>query len=397
MRRILPIIAALLVTPADAQELIADRRVVADFFQGPIVAAGRVVGMGGAYVGVAEGAAGHLANPAAFAVRAAPFAHDWFDWDVTLSLLNVSRDQQLDLGHGASQAFDDARFAQLGFNVKFGEHGFGVQGRNQDYARRLDIIDPDSGAVTQTTVTVKQSYVGLGYAQHYADGWWLGVLLYGGAAELSLSEGEAGRVNGGGLLLGALYAPPDMRWRVGVSARTAVVGQDVQAEADPAALPPGLEVPDAVAVPWQLAVGASYRFGPRGGNVRPTFGEGAPEAGPRARRYVLVAADAVLTGPAPEAAVGPDALFGGDDRRSGRYPSLSLRAGVESEIWADVLVVRAGSYFEPDRYVAFDGRVHLTGGADVHLGELIWDWAAGAVIDWAPAYLNWGVGLGFWY
>lgn len=383
-------------TSSVAQELVADRRVVADFFQGPIVASGRVVGMGGAYIGVAEGAAGHLANPAAFAVRAAPFAHHWFDWDVTLSTLRISRDQQIDVGHGGRQTFDDASFNQAGFNLKFGEHGFGLQARTQAYARRLTLLGAD-GSGSTVDVTVRQSYVGLGYGLHYGDGWWIGGLLYGGTAELALDAGEAARVNGGGLVAGALYAPPGERWRIGLSARTPVVGQEVQARIDPGALPPGLEVPDAVAVPWQLGVGASYVLGPRGGNVRPTFGRGDPDVGPTARRYVLLAADLVLTGPAPEQAVGPDGLFGEDDRVSGRHASLSLRVGAESEVWSDVLIVRAGSYFEPDRYAAFDGRIHLTGGADLHLGELIWDWSAGVVIDWAPAYLNWGFGLGFWY
>lgn len=397
LRPLLALALVSLATPALGQGLIADRRVVADFFQGPIIAPGRVVGLGGAYIGVAEGAAGHLANPAAFAVRAAPFAHDWFDWDVTLSTLNVSQDQGIDVGHGSGQSFDDARFLQFGLNLKFGAHGFGAHGRTQDFVRRVDTVDPETGTTTSRQVTVRQTYAGLGYGLQLNDDWWLGGLLYGGTAALLLGGEDAARVNGGGLLLGALYAPPGARWRLGLTARTPVVGKEVQETPDPGDVPPGVEVPDAVAVPWQIGVGASYVLGPRGGNVRPTFGEGAADAPPPARRYVLLAADLVVTGPAPEAAVGPDALFSADNRRSGRYASVSPRVGAESEVWSDVLVVRAGSYFEPDRYAAFDGRVHLTGGVDVHLGELIWDWQAGLVLDWAPDYLNWGLGLGFWH
>lgn len=381
-----------LTAPASAQLIIDEAPVVADFFQGPIVASSRVVGLGGAYIGVAEGAAGHLVNPVAFAVRAAPFAHDWFDWDVNLSWLNVSRDEQIDVGQTGRQTFDGSRFSQGGFNLKFGEHGFGAQVRSQLYDLHVDIIGEE-----RTTVTFGQVFVGLGYAQHVTTGWWLGGTIYAGSAELRIAGDETARVDGGGLLLGALYAPPDVRWRFGLTARTPVVGRNASTMPAPGAVPPGLEVPDAVAVPWELGVGASYVFGPRGGNVQPTFGEGEPPHGPSARRYVLVAADVVITGPAPARAVGPAALFGGDDRQSGRYASLSLRAGAEAEVWADVLVLRAGGYFEPDRYAAFDGRVHVTGGADLHLGELIWDWEIGAVIDYAPAYLNWGLGLGFWY
>ncbi len=390
-----PVIAvalAALAAPAAAQEFVVDRHVVADFFQGPIIASGRVVGLGGAYVGVAEGAEGHLANPAAFAVRAAPFAHDWFDWDVTLSTLNVSRDEQIDVGQGGQQSFDDARFAQAGFNLKFGEHGFGIQVRTQDYDRTLTVLGRP-----ETTIVVRQTYFGLGYGLHVRGGWWVGGLLYGGSAELLIGADDAAQVIGGGLLFGGLYAPPGSRWRLGATLRSGVVGQEVDSTPDPAAVPAGLEVPDAVAVPWEIGLGASYVFGPRGGNVRPTFGRGARPTPPAGRRYVLLAADLVLTGPAPEGAVGPGGLFGEDERPSGRYVSPSLRVGAESEVWADVLVLRAGSYFEPDRYAAFDGRVHATAGVDLHLGELIWDWEVGAVVDWAPAYLNWGLGLGFWY
>lgn len=389
-----PLIIALLglAAPAAAQELVVDRHVVADFYQGPIIASGRVVGLGGAYIGVAEGAEGHLANPAAFAVRAAPFAHDWFDWDVTLSTLNVTRDQQLDVGQSSRQTFDAARFIQTGFNLKFGEHGFGLQIRTQGYERDLTVI-----GYPETRILARQTYFGMGYGQHWADGWWFGGLIYGGTAELEIGAGEAARVNGGGFLLGALYAPPGERWRAGATLRSPVVGQEVDESPDPDAIPDGLLVPDAVAVPWEIGLGASYVFGPRGGNVKPTFGEGDPPAPPAGRRYVLIAADLVLTGPAPTDAVGPDALFGADDRPSGRHVSPSLRVGAESEVWSDVLVLRAGGYFEPDRYATLDGRVHVTSGFDLHLGELIWDWEVGAVIDWAPAYLNWGVGLGFWY
>ena len=47
----------------------ADPAYQLEVFQGPVVSSQRVVGMGGAYIGLAEGVAGHLDNPAAFAVR----------------------------------------------------------------------------------------------------------------------------------------------------------------------------------------------------------------------------------------------------------------------------------------------------------------------------------------
>ncbi|MEZ4430881.1 MAG: hypothetical protein R3F65_00605 [bacterium] len=379
--------AVVIAAPAVAAGQDGGERVV-DFFQGPVVASGRVLGMGGAFVGVGEGAEGHLQNPAAFAVRAAPFVDDWFDWDVTLSTLVVGRDDGIDVEQaGGPASFDRSQYTQLGFNVKFGEHGFGVHGRGQGYDFTVvrDLL--------RTPVRYDQSFVGLGYGLHLFDGWYVGGLLYGGIAALAVEGAQVAAVTGGGVVLGGLYAPPGESWRLGARWRTPVVGRDF--EGDEAER--GLSVPDAIAVPWELGVGGSVMLGPRVYNVAPSFGHGEPPARDGARRYLLLAAEVVVTGPAPAGAVGVSAFYGAAARRSGEEASVSLRVGGEAEIVEDLLVLRGGSYYEPNRYREYEGRVHLTGGFDLRLFELVWEWEAGAVIDWAPEYLNWGVGVGFWY
>lgn len=381
-------LACLSLTPAltRAQEPAPER--VVDFYQGPVVASGRVLGMGGAYVGVAEGAEGHLQNPAAFAVRAAPFVDDWFDWDVTLSTLVVGRDDAIDLEQvGEPSTFERSTYLQLGFNVKFGEHGFGFHGRSQGY----DFTQ--LRGVLRTPVHYDQSFAGLGYGMHLVDGWYVGGFLYGGTAGLEVEGVEVAKVTGGGLVAGVLYAPPGEAWRVGARWRTPVVGRDF--EGDEAER--GETVPDAIAVPWELGIGGSLMLGPRPYNVAPSFGHGTAPARDAARRYLLLAVEAVITGAAPAGAVAVSAFHGSTPRRSGEHASVSLRVGGEAEIIDGWLVLRGGSYYEPDRSRDYDGRLHLTGGFDLHLFELIWDWEAGAVIDWAPDYLNWGVGVGFWY
>src|SRR5690606_28950297 len=52
-----------------------------DLFQGPVIASSRVIGLGGAYVAVADFIEGNTQNPAAPAVRTA-HAVDHDDWDL---------------------------------------------------------------------------------------------------------------------------------------------------------------------------------------------------------------------------------------------------------------------------------------------------------------------------
>ena len=64
---------------------------------------------------------------------------------------------------------------------------------------------------------------------------------------------------------------------------------------------------------------------------------------------------------------------------------------------ADRLILRAGTYTEPDRIRGKNlGRLHLTGGFDLRLAKVAWMWRLGVAFDAAPRYKNVMVGLGFW-
>ena len=61
---------ALQLAPAAARaQALKDNRYAIDLFQGPVLAPSDVIGIGGAYAGVAEGIAGMVSNAAAPAVR----------------------------------------------------------------------------------------------------------------------------------------------------------------------------------------------------------------------------------------------------------------------------------------------------------------------------------------
>jgi hypothetical protein len=383
----LAVLACLWACTAQAQ-IELRRRVRVDFYQGPVVSASRVMGLGGAYVSIAEGADGHLVNPAAFAVRSAHTADEWYDWDVSLSWLNVAPGQaDLDQS-GRPGDFESAQLAQVGVNLKFGRHGFGVHLATQTYTleRTIDSL-PE-------LIEYGQSMGGPGYAYAFWDGaLTVGVVFLGGTAEVSgPGGGTIAKVTGAGSLLGALYSPPERNWRLGATLRSEVIGKDFSGEAAVS----DVLVPGELVVPWEVAVGASYLWGARHYNRPPTFGdEGKAPAPPPARRGLLMSADVLMTGPV-EDAVSARAFLDGDGRPSGEEASLSLRMGAEMEILPERLAVRAGSYYEPSRLEGFAGRFHGTAGADLHI-EFGWNWKVAAVIDAADDYLNWGLGLGFWH
>lgn len=364
------------------------RRVRVDFYQGPVVSSSRVMGLGGAYVSIAEGADGHLVNPAAFAVRRPHRADDWFDWDVSLSWLNIARGQaDLDQS-GRSGDFESALLLQFGANIKLGRHGFGFHGAGQTYKLERTLED------TPERIEYGQNMAGLGYAHAFWDGaLTVGWVILAGTADVSRPGGNPiAKVTGAGNLLGALYAPADRNWRLGATLRSEVIGKEFSGQAEAA----DALVPGELVVPWEVAVGASYLWGERHYNRPPTFGdEGRTPAPPPGRRGLLMSADLLLTGPVKDA-VSARAFLDGDGRASGEEATLSLRMGAEMEILPDLLAVRVGSYYEPSRLEAYAGRMHGTAGVDLHY-DLGWRWKIAAVIDGADDYLNWGLGLGFWH
>jgi hypothetical protein len=405
MRRGVVMAAALLwAAPAAAQE-----QLNLDFFQGPVVNSSRVTGLGGAYVGVAEGADGHLINPSSLAVRYPYTLDDWFDWDFAFSTLNdLQQDgNQIDRS-GRKGSYDNAFFLEAGVAFRLGRLGLGLQFQSQSY----DVAYDEPGARLRYNFSL--SYLGLGAAYAFWDGELvIGALLTGGNAELIQEEvqiegEEAGpaesiRHSGGGINVSALWAPVGRPWRLGATARNRIDGviegrnalaQDgfVQGEVYLGRL----RVPDRILVPWQLGIGGSYMVGPRRYNPRPTYGaiEGDLQR-VLERRYLLFAADLILTGPAPNA-TGTQAFLQGEVQQSGQHASLSPRLGVESELWEDLITLRGGAYYEPSRFDNNPGRVHLTGGGDLHVA-FGWDWKISAVLDIADRYSNFGLGVGFWH
>ena len=374
-------IASVVLSAASAH---AQDGVRVDLYTGPLITSGRVIGMGGAFLAIAEGADAQLVNPAAYTMRAPHTINDWFDWDVALSWFNVGAEDDIDLDQSGRSAFEDAELVQMGFNLKFGRHGFGLLGVIQNYTISRTLDDAEEQLV------YGQSVVSIGYA--YAEtGWTWGVALVGGTANVERpgDPEPIARLNGAGLMFGMVVHEADSPWRFGITGRTQSIGKDF--EGDQAAR--NTLIPQSIVLPGTLAIGAARQWGARVFNVAPSYGEG-PLAAESRGRYLLVSSDLVLTG-STDNAVTPLAFLDADARPTDIPVALSLRAGAEAEVIADRLRVRTGTYYEPDRLDPWGGRFHITGGVD--LGFELWTrWRLGAVIDAAGGWLNYGVGLGFW-
>ncbi len=371
--------------PAWAQSRVEEPSRV-EFFQGPLISSNRVVGMGGAFMSVAEGADAHMVNPASFAVRQHNAADDWFDYDFAISWLNARTGEGTDIDQSGEGAVQDSTFAQGGINVKLGRNGFGGHLLSHSYTIGLPLEQRVRDAEW------RQLFGGFGYARAFRDGELVfGGMLVVGKAALRLVDEDANlvEVTGGGLLLGALWAPFGQRYRLGVTSRSEIIGSEVAGDPEKV----GELVPEEIVVPWELGWGASYMFGPRPYNIQPGYGVKRPRVVPR--RYILVSTEVLLTGPS-EGAVSARSFLDGEEVFVGEEASWSGRVGVESEVWANLLVLRAGSYYEPSRFATNSGRLHGTAGLDVRVPAW-WEWKLGAVLDATSGFFNFGLGLGFWH
>jgi hypothetical protein len=121
------------------------------------------------------------------------------------------------------------------------------------------------------------------------------------------------------------------------------------------------------------------------------------------REYVRLLFAVVVTG-SSDNAVAVQSFLDQERIPFGRDLSLSIRGGIETEPIFDRMKVRIGSYLEPSRWEGGSSRAHATFGGDIKLfrfspwnvlGDTVL--SASWMLDLAPRYTNWGVGIGTWY
>jgi hypothetical protein len=374
---------------------------------GVLMGSSRVVGLGGAYVGIAEGVAGFTNNLAALAHRAPGLDKDW-DVGITLSWLDLPlskvRGKDLDNDGFADDAPETFQLLNAVL-VQYRNFGLGFSLRNYQVGYCATVYcEPEDLLRVSLIQTALAGAVALG-----RDDFILGFGIYSAQVVFNHKAEGDWRYGDTGLALDVLYRPHGRPYRLGVSVRPEVVGA-WRRKAGQVSFLAGRQLYAAVASPAVLSLGASWRLG-----------EGAERynrLSPAARRHLLEAGHFAEVPPedAPGAPSGRWLLSAQADFISGVENAVSVhsftaltepqkvgasamfqpRVGVEHETWPGRLRTRLGTFIEPSPFPDHLPRPHLTGGFELFLFRYWDDWALTASFDVSRRYINYGVSVGFW-
>jgi hypothetical protein len=410
-------VAALCITaaPAFAQSdgAAQPKAQTVDSTRGPITGSTRRIGLGGAFVAIADDTEGVAINPASTAVRLPYSFQDWnvgFGLDVAVGAW-LPKNDVYNQGNTTGQAQANkstALFGSLAFLVNYRHFGVGVSAEAQRNAA--------SGSQTQgidTSLAANFGTVHMNMAYGYLDGQ---LLLGAGPRLIGMSFDRSGGSSvlgtaGIGYEAGVLVKPIGQQYRIAAAVKSPI---DAKLPADPGG------VASTVHVPWEVAFGLAYQFGTRALNprfvsarevAREVTGQKKPsdseldhaakklfdEYEARQRWYLLLSTElSVIQGGGPVGLSGQTAMA---------RPVISPRVGLESEVIPHYLRLRGGSYYEPALIAGTQSRVHGAGGCDIKLfswsvfGLLspfdYWQLSLGA--DAARAYLNTAFSIGIWH
>jgi hypothetical protein len=383
-----------------------------DAGRGLITGSTRRIGLGGAFVALADDTDGVAINPASVALRS-PYSFSPWDYGFGVDLAvgawlpeNDFYNQPAD----SDSAQSTALFGSVAGILYYQHAGLGISAEAQRNAGSR--TDRAQGIDTDLAANFGLVHVNVAYG--FLDG----QLLLGAGPRLvgmSFNRQDSGSglfsKAGVGYSAGVLIKPQVGQYRIAAAYKSRVEAE-LPGEA-------GSE-PGTLNVPWEAALGFAYQFGRRPFNppfvtaqavAREKTGKQDPtpseikEADDELferylrlqRRYVLISAEVSLI------EGGGKLGFSGQSADSG--PIVSPRLGIESEVIEHHLRLRAGSYYEPALVADATPRVHGTGGFDVRLFR--WDvfglidrfdyWELSVAADAARAYLNTSFSIGFWH
>ena len=246
--------------PRAAADPIQDNRYALDFFQGASLAPIRVIGIGGAYAGVAEGISGFVANAASPALRDNS-SSQWVELDAAVSLslpLVLFERADFDNSGKIDQSYTDFIYVAAGGLLQFGPFGTGFIADVQRYTLT-------SGGV-KTDVNIFRSHVLAAWA------FLGGQLMVGGGARiggmlLQTPDAEYSML-GVAPEFGFLIRPDWKSFRIGGTFRLPVDAGElgspqVRVGDDGVRRAGGLVLPERVVWPWELEVGLAVQVGPR--------------------------------------------------------------------------------------------------------------------------------------
>ncbi|HVY31448.1 MAG TPA: hypothetical protein VHB79_33070 [Polyangiaceae bacterium] len=388
-----------------------------DTGRGPLTGSTRFIGLGGAFVAIAQDTDGIAVNPAATGLR---LPYSWSEWDWGLGV-DVAIGAWLPKNKYYNRPDNDnvqsstTIFGSLAGVVYRNQFGVGVAAE----AQRNAAIRNDAALGISTSLAANFGIVHAVAAYGFVDGQ---LLLGGGFRFVGMSwdrhnGGSAGLTPAGvGYEAGAIWKPTAKQYRIGAAFKSA---------AD-AKVPSASDQTSTIHVPWELAFGAAYQFGakplnPRfvtakqmardeNGGVEPTVAQikqaerGLYEAYQAVDTYYLLVSTELLVLESSSHG-GFDQYWSEGERQPIEGVILSPRLGLESEVVPHILRVRAGSYYESPLVGGTTGRLHGTTGLDVRLFS--WSvfgllepfdyWRLSLAVDGAREYLNTGISIGFWH
>ena len=254
-----------------------------DLTAGPVVLGTRAIGLGGAYVAIAEGVDGNTQNPAAPAVRSA-WSEDHVDYDIGVGVAfpaTLSSTDYFNTGRGPTDLrhSEQTEFTLLSpaVNVQIGHWGVGMALDLQRYGllRRPDPEQPGQEQTVRAQISVLRTYL----ARAVDDGQLVGGLGFHVTAldvttrnEIITRSGNVFTTRGVNLEGGMLWRPNDQPFRFGFAIRAPVItavepkgeeyaGGDVVV-GDPSS-PDAIWLPKRVKRPWSADVGIALSIGSR--------------------------------------------------------------------------------------------------------------------------------------
>jgi hypothetical protein len=379
-----------------------------DTVRGTIKGSTRFIGLGGAFVAIADDTEGVPHNPASTAVRL-PYSWDAFSFAFGIDFSVATWLPKNDIYNepeSADSSTSGSLFGSLSTVVNYEHAGFGLSAEAEQNA----VSRNTQGVSRELTANFGLLHMAVAYG--YFDGQ---LQLGGGLRIVGLSFDTSQSVStetaGIGYVAGLIVKPKGQQFRLGGSIKQPI---NAEIEGDPG------EPPVTVRVPWTTAMGIAYQFGPR--KLNPPFvtvadrvrknvrdREPTPEDAKRAAKelyeeyekaqtwYLLVSTELSLIQGGGEVALGSITAI--------NRPLISPRIGLESEVVPRWLRVRAGSYLELPTTEEGNARVHGTGGVDIKLFR--WDvfglvhpfdyWQLSLAADGAKSYLNTSFSVGFWH
>ncbi|MBA3542412.1 MAG: hypothetical protein H0T79_22540 [Deltaproteobacteria bacterium] len=389
------VLTVALIAPARAAPPVTDRNYAIELYDGVALGNSATIATGGAAAANAIGSSGTLTNPSAPAVRPTTDTDDW-SWDYHLDALTSTLSSDYDNNGVATANTGGASAVTAGLAGRYHDWAIAVTTSYQR-ATLVDTTVTIGGAEFPLFATTSRTRIALARWVSSIDVA-IGASVQVARLDLEPDCDDAGceplfGITGTGGELGATWIPRLQNVRIGGAVTSSIQGGKVAtSNCDPMDCN-GFILPSQVVSPWRLAAGVAYRWSETAWNqlVGGHF---------RDEPSLTVVADVVVTG-ASANAFGLEAFGQHELQRSGRHLVLSPRGGAEYEWLPGRLRVRAGSYWEPQRFVDTRGRLHATFGLELRVLQFqAWGPRRGRITltgDVAARYSNVGLSVGFWH